>query len=333
MRRSAFVVSALSAIAIATSCKDPTEIVVDVRTNVPFRTDTVTSFTVGNPGQTESAFPTTETRAPFGPSGEVGSLVVVPGNGKDSPVSVKVVMGIGREARDCTTANAQGCIIARRTLRYVPHTRLDLPITLYSACVGVPCDPNTTCNILGQCVPADVGDTSACAGGVCDVPGGNPPPGTPVSPADAAPDGTGGDAAPKDSGGSDAIAEGGSDAGSDADGGVPGAPVCPTFASGGGKGPACIAGQVCCEHTTTSYGCAESCSPADVATFACSGGDCPNGLFCCLAKGLATCRDTSECDMLPGRSYVCVSTNDCPGMKSPCAVPLAGTAGMGSCGP
>src|SRR5206468_1387956 len=147
----------------------------DVRTNVPYRGDIVTSFTVGPPRTTETAFPTTETRAPFGASGEVGSLVVVPGSGKDSQVSVKIVMGIGREARDCSTTSPEGCIIARRTLRYVPHTRLDLPITLYSACVGVPCDPDTTCNILGQCVPADVGE-SACAGSVCDVPGGNPPP-------------------------------------------------------------------------------------------------------------------------------------------------------------
>jgi hypothetical protein len=319
----------LSAVAIATSCKDPTEIVVDVRTNVPYRTDIVTSFTVGTPGQTEGAFPTTETRAPFSPAGDVGSLVVVPGNAKDSAVSVKVVMGIGREARDCTTANAQGCIIARRTLRYVPHTRLDLPITLYSACIGVPCDPDTTCNILGQCVPADVGDASACAGGVCDVPGGNPPPaGSTVAAVDVAPDASpGGDAAPKDSGGSDAPAESGNDGG----GGVPGHPTCPTFvAGGGGSGPTCTAGDVCCEHANETFGCAPSCGAGDIADYECSGGDCASGLFCCLSQGRATCRTSADCDGRAG-TYVCTGSNDCPGTKNPCSVPLAND-GMGSCG-
>lgn len=289
------------ALMIATSCKDPTEIVVDVHTNVAFRPDLVTSFTVGARGDTESAFPTTEIRTPYGADGDVGSLVVIPGGAKDATVSIKVVMGIGREARDCSIANAAGCIIARRTLRYVPHTRLELPISLFTQCVGVPCDADTTCNILGQCVPATI-PPEACAGEVCDVPGGSAPPAG--VPADASIEGGDGaapnDAAPRDAGDAEASFDGGT-----VPPDVP--PVCPLIG-----GTRCTRPNTCCT-VGSGWGClASACAEGDT-TFECTG-HCPAGTYCCLAtiKNVtrATCRPALDCNVLQGE-LVCESALDC----------------------
>ncbi len=61
MRRASSALVVLGGILVAASCRDPTEIELDARTNVPWRSNIVTSFTVGSPGETESAFATTET--------------------------------------------------------------------------------------------------------------------------------------------------------------------------------------------------------------------------------------------------------------------------------
>lgn len=161
---------------VATSCQDPTEVVIEVRTNVPYRAGIVTAFTVGPPGDTELADPSTETRDPWGADGFVGSLVLVPKSSKTASVSVKVVMGIRRDTRECIGPAYAGCIVARRKLAYLPNERLRLPMVLYANCENVACDPDSTCSALGQCVSSSI-DPSACsASDGCVLPG-DPKPG------------------------------------------------------------------------------------------------------------------------------------------------------------
>src|ERR1043165_9119308 len=125
-------VTALLAVAI---CRDPTEVLVETHTNVPYKEGIDTAFTVGSVGDTETAFSTTETRDPWGPDGFVGSLVVVPESSKDASGWVKLVVGVTGDPQDCSISKPDGCIFARRTLRYVPHPRLRLPMALYAECV------------------------------------------------------------------------------------------------------------------------------------------------------------------------------------------------------
>lgn len=97
-------------------------------------------------------------------SGRIGTLVFVP-----SQRGNKFEVSVG--ACDKTQMH---CIRAARSVRFVPHTPLRLPISLDRACMDVLCLPDFTCS-GGACVPEDVSDH--CIGGVC----------TPTSPPDAGP--------------------------------------------------------------------------------------------------------------------------------------------------
>ncbi len=174
--RTAFVLgSTMCVLGAIASCRDATQVVIEARTNVAHRAGLVTAFTVGLPETVENAPSTTETNEPWGPDGFIGSLVSIPGGEKDGPLAVKLVMGVNREARDCLPPKYEGCIVARRKLRYLPHERLRLPIALYAQCEGVPCDQDTTCNALGQCVSASVDPNACTTPEGCTVPGDLPP--------------------------------------------------------------------------------------------------------------------------------------------------------------
>jgi hypothetical protein len=180
---------------VATSCREPTAVFVEVTTNVGYRAGATTSFTVGEPGATELGVPTTVTAAPWGSDGFVGTLTVVPGSADDAMLSVKVVMGIDRDPRDCSIGNPEGCIIARRLIKYRPHERLVLPLPMFARCAGIACNPDTTCDARGQCVATAV-DPSTCEGGGCRLPGETPDGGIAASDGSAPEAGT--DAAPID---------------------------------------------------------------------------------------------------------------------------------------
>jgi hypothetical protein len=100
--------------------------------------------------------------------GYVGSIVVLPSGSSDDAVGIEIVGGLGnKDPKDCTHADPQ-CIVARRSLRYLPHTPLTLPITLELSCAGVACDdPSTTC-LSGACVPSTI-NPDACLAGNCTI--------------------------------------------------------------------------------------------------------------------------------------------------------------------
>jgi hypothetical protein len=280
-------------LAIATilaSCRQATEVVIEARTNVTYRAGVFTSFTVGKPEETESAFTTTEAQEAWPADGFIGSLTVVPGAGDDAPIAVKLVMGVHRDAKTCAPPDYAGCIVARRRLRYVPHTKLALPITLYAACENVPCDSLTTCSYLGTCVDAAVvcdGDTCALAGD----PGLVPP-------------------APLD-GASDAIIDAPSDVSSSGDA---------AFDAGAAGDIDCSSNMIChapthCCYRSTMGG--NSCTPSPCAppaiTVACDGPeDCTAtpGQECCTNQAVSQC-DVKPCPS-PQRT-VCHTSLDCPG--------------------
>jgi hypothetical protein len=148
----------------ASSCRDPTEIIVDV-TSTSCSTLTETAITVGPSGVT-SANGFTATQAGCQTATDVGSLVVVPSGSLDDAVGIEVIGGLGKDPSKCSHADPQ-CIVARRSLRYVPHTPLELPIALDATCAGVACDDPTTTCFRGSCVPATV----VCADGTCSLGG------------------------------------------------------------------------------------------------------------------------------------------------------------------
>ncbi len=151
------------AAALFVSCKDATQVDVVLRTNVPYAAGAGVAIWSSRSGAVGT--PLVESTEPWLADGEVGNVMVTPGDAsKTSALTVRVAMGLrGKRAAGCTDdGDITGCIIARRKLAFVPHTRLKVPVVLYLACEGVKCTDDTTCSYLGQCVPAQV-DPAACA--------------------------------------------------------------------------------------------------------------------------------------------------------------------------
>jgi hypothetical protein len=202
----------LLAAAVFASCKDATQVDVVLRTNVPYAAGAGVAIWSSRSGAVGT--PLVESTEPWLADGEVGNVVVTPGDAsKESALTVRVAMGLrGKRAAECTDdGELKGCIIARRKLGFVPHTHLKVPVVLYLACEGVKCAADTTCSYLGQCVPAQVDPTACATPDGCSLPG-EPPfaPGVTV----------GADAGTDES--SAAVADAGSDAGNDADAGPTG---------------------------------------------------------------------------------------------------------------
>jgi hypothetical protein len=277
--RRTLAVSALLLVAGAAvvSCLDATQITLEVRTDLPCALTRGLSITAGSPGTTERAAPSTETSQCL-PTGEIGTLVVTPENGKSSEVSFRVVMGVDRPLSACTIDDGyKGCIVQRRQLAYVPRKPLTVPVYMLLVCVGVPCDEDSTCAANGKCVPARIDDPSRCVGAGCFPPG-DPaadaaPPTPPVdgAPADVdTPDGT----TPQD-GGTDGGREGGP-----RDGGF----FCPHFADGSDQ---CELGtQQCCLEYPMNASCTPTgtCQTPPNGALHCTGtGDCVAGSQCCGA--------------------------------------------------
>lgn len=152
---------AVTVVAGLVHCSAPTQIVLQAYTDVAWSDGrSVTIAATDGPG--EAAAPSARTAAPWPQDGRIGSLVVVSDSGQDGVVSVRAVLATGRDPASCRIGDAQGCIIARRRLRFVPERTLRVPLTLHARCAGVACDEATTCNALGACVPAEL-DASRCA--------------------------------------------------------------------------------------------------------------------------------------------------------------------------
>ncbi len=144
--------AAVTLVAVA-ACLSPTEIVLDVRTNVPC-TGTAAwrgvAISVGEPGlDVESRAPVLTTTA-CDASGNIGSLVVVPTGSRNAEVGIRVVAGITSDPETCPSNGYDGCIVSRRTVAYLPHQSQQVLVDLTANCIGNACDLNHTC-VSGSC--------------------------------------------------------------------------------------------------------------------------------------------------------------------------------------
>jgi hypothetical protein len=180
-------------------CQDPTQVSVALRT-APGVCEAVgpaaskrTEVFVGSPRT-----PLGEPRAQVaGCAGEdLGSFTLVP-SGKDGDVLVEVVMALSPgKSSDACRADPTACIVARRRVAFAKRRSLRMSIRLDPQCIGVSCDPDSTC-FAGGCRPAD----TVCSGADCDLregDGGSPfdasGPADASGAADASSDATGSDA-------------------------------------------------------------------------------------------------------------------------------------------
>ncbi|NUQ77458.1 MAG: hypothetical protein HUU21_28300 [Polyangiaceae bacterium] len=161
------VLAVLAASISLLSCNTPTQVTVTVTTDVACKRLKGTKITVGTVDTLEKNPSTSETtNCTEGQDGlnRIGTVVLIPDASNDDKFAIKVVAGVDRVPDTCGDGgDFAGCIIARRSLNFISHTELELPIFLSSSCEGVPCTarPDETC-VLGACVPAAIADPSLC---------------------------------------------------------------------------------------------------------------------------------------------------------------------------
>ncbi|HVJ15263.1 MAG TPA: hypothetical protein VM686_07475, partial [Polyangiaceae bacterium] len=191
----------LAATSLLLGCREPTQITVELGTDVHCDEVWGTNLTAGVLGEVEDQPPSLETQACR--NGRIGSIVLVPSDSSSDKVALRTVTGVGKLPADCIEDDyVGGCIVARRALSYIPHTPLVLPIDMTLDCLDVACDERHTC-YKGGCVTAEVDDPEDCTGD-------NPClPGTPEERASLD------DAAPEGGSGGVGGAEGGANAGGD----------------------------------------------------------------------------------------------------------------------
>lgn len=171
LRRLAAPVALLAA--SSAGCRAPTQVTVEVTTDVPCDRGLDSRVTVGTLGVDLEARPPVVDSITCDAAGRVGALVVVPSGGRDSEFAVKVWTTFRPtsempppSADACAVAgNGPGCIVARRALHFLPHTPLTLPIAMRSDCEDVACAPTETC-VHHRCVSATI-DPVACAADAC----------------------------------------------------------------------------------------------------------------------------------------------------------------------
>ncbi len=171
------------------SCKDPTQVMLQITTDLecpstgPLAESTLRLVSVGIAGaaklnQNEVQIFNAETSS-CETAGTVGSLVLVPAEGRDGDLidvlvvaAVEGAFGAGTLA-DCEIARKNmdteklgSCIVARRRVGFIKSRPLYLPIELDSDCLGKLCDENSTC-FQGNCVEATVSCDEA---GNCEMP-------------------------------------------------------------------------------------------------------------------------------------------------------------------
>lgn len=186
-------------------CREPTQITVVLSTDVECSRVVETTLGVGTLSNVNDKPPVSSRKGCKNAAGRIGSLVVVPSGDDGDEVALLAVMSVdGAENVSCAPlAPGPKCVVARRALRYVPHTPLTLPIELSTSCLGVKCDPTETC-FKGLCVSATIPDPEQCTDPASCVPKWPAADGG----ADAAPDAAG-DAPADAPGDADAGSEGG----------------------------------------------------------------------------------------------------------------------------
>jgi len=97
----------------------------------------------------------------------MGNVVIVPLSEDDESIAFAVMTRPdGESPTACLeAAQAPSCIVARRELRFIPHTALAMRVDLRLSCLGVICPGDETC-VKGQCLAAQVNPGSCSAS--CD---------------------------------------------------------------------------------------------------------------------------------------------------------------------
>jgi len=155
----------LTALALASfGCRTPTQVTVEVTTDVPCSDTPGTTIGVARLGALEAAAPLSSKTTCT--NGRVGALVIVPSGDRKDEIAIRVVTGVKTDPNTCVAPSYKGCVVARRALHFIEHTELVVRVLMRSSCLDVPCREDRTC-VKGECVDSKI-DPHACEGSGCD---------------------------------------------------------------------------------------------------------------------------------------------------------------------
>ncbi|HEU4538239.1 MAG TPA: hypothetical protein VFS00_29155, partial [Polyangiaceae bacterium] len=147
------------------SCREATQVKVDVWTDLPCEETHGTALFVGRAGDDLERKPPARVSLRCDPASKrLGGLVLVPtGDERDAELAFNLVTAVKVPSVDqCLAPAYEGCIVARRVLRYVPHTTLFLDVPMSANCVSVECDAKSTCYDADECRSSDIEDPDRC---------------------------------------------------------------------------------------------------------------------------------------------------------------------------
>jgi alpha-tubulin suppressor-like RCC1 family protein len=125
------------------------------------------SLTLGAHGTLEDKAPSNAWTECDPETQTIGTVAVTPSEDKDAELGMKLVMAVTKARPEDCSANDDppydGCIVARRTLRYAEHKTLYLSIPLDLDCRGTPCTKDSTCYRADICRDARLPDAEQCA--------------------------------------------------------------------------------------------------------------------------------------------------------------------------
>ncbi|TKC90572.1 hypothetical protein E8A74_50830, partial [Polyangium fumosum] len=165
------ILAALSVLVVGAfaGCLEPTQITLEIVTDLDCSRIDSTAIVVSNEAQSADKIRDPGAVAGECNGGRIGAIVLLPKDAKNEAIAIKVVTGVGLTAESClndpeqTPAPGLGCIVARRRLRFIPSTPLELPVKMRGECIGEICDPESTCIAKGLCVDSLVNE-QACKG-------------------------------------------------------------------------------------------------------------------------------------------------------------------------
>lgn len=153
-------------------CAEATAVVVEVYSEVPCSANAqVVLFGGRSLSDLATAAPAaTATTCTAASDGTVrrGNVVITPATSNDETIAFALATrpdGTSAET-GCFGASSGSCIVAKRQFRFLSRTTLNMRVDLRTSCLGVTCDPTSTC-VKGKCVDASV-NTTACGGKPCD---------------------------------------------------------------------------------------------------------------------------------------------------------------------
>jgi hypothetical protein len=149
------------------SCRSPTQITVIVTTDVDCTKVTGTAIATGQLDVLTDKPAASTTSHCDTATGAIGTLIVVPSGAKDEEVALRIVSGVGKDAEACSSAADEACIVAKRAVRFIPHSELIMRVVMRASCLGKACAKDETC-VRGDCVKATILDPAVCSGSGCD---------------------------------------------------------------------------------------------------------------------------------------------------------------------